>query len=95
MPIRDKKEGFTPAPYTVICHALLTKENGNHDDYVGKYMTHRVGVAHSVKECRELIAADLVAMRDTLGGVLPGVSTKGRSYEIFHAEWTSVPLNQN
>lgn len=92
MPIRDKKEGFTPAPYTVICHALLTKENGNHDDYVGKYLTHRVGVAHSVEECKQLISDDLRAMADTLGGLLQGASTKGREYEVFKATWEKISL---
>lgn len=90
MALRDKAEGFTPAPYTVICHALLTKENGNHPDNIGKYLTHRVGVAGSVEDCKKLIEGDLRAMGDTLGGLISAASTKGRSYQIFHAEWTEV-----
>lgn len=90
--IRDTKEGFVPSTYLVICHALMTKENGHDGDYVGKYNTHRVGAAPTIKACKELIDDDLKAMSDTMGGIFSPVSTKGRSYQVFKATWEEISI---
>lgn len=50
----------------------------NVDVYVG-----RVGVTNDPKKIAGIIADDIVAMRDTFGGLIEPTSTKGRTYRVF------------
>lgn len=57
---------------------------------ISEAFTGRVGTCATEAEIAGLIAKDKRAMADTFGGLIDGVSTKGRVYRAFRAEWTEV-----
>jgi hypothetical protein len=54
--------------------------------------TSRVGTCGTEAEIAPMIAKDLRAMGDTFGGLIEPVSTKGRRYRAFRAEWSEIAV---
>jgi hypothetical protein len=59
--------------------------------FTGEY-TARIGACNNETEIMPMIKKDLQAMGDTLGGLIEPVSTKGRRYRAFRAEWSEVKI---
>lgn len=59
--------------------------------FTGEY-TARVGACNDEAEIKTLIKKDLDAMGDTLGGLIEPVSTKGRRYRAFRAQWSEIKI---
>lgn len=76
-----------PRAIYVVVDIPATKENR-----ISKPFTAKVGWCNDPSEIKALIAEDIKAMGDTLGGLLPAVSTKGRKYRAFKAEWTELKI---
>ena len=76
-----------PRSIYVVVDIPATKANG-----LKKPFTARVGWCNEHSEIQALISNDTKEMGDTLGGLIPAVSTKGRKYRAFQAEWTELKL---
>jgi len=75
-----------PRSIYVVVDIPANKTNGI------KPFTARVGWCNEPSEIQALINNDIKEMGDTLGGLIPAVSTKGRKYRAFQAEWTELKL---
>jgi len=76
-----------PSRYTVTVTVPPRTEGGEH--YTG-----RVGVTDDKSKIAGMIADDIVAMRDTFGGLIEPTSTSGRVYRVFEAKWTELDTMQ-
>ena len=59
---------------------------------ISKPYTGRVGTCSDEAGVAKIIADDRRAMGETFGGLIAPVSTKGRTYRAFRAEWTEIKL---
>lgn len=83
-----KKGPFTKPP---AIHVYVTVRP-NATNGISEAFTSRIGTCSDEKEVAGIIASDLRAMGDTFGGFMEPVSTNGRSYRAFRAEWSEIKL---
>lgn len=84
-----KQEPFTkPGDFLVVVTIAEYPNCG----FQGTF-TIRVGAAKTIEGAQQLIADDRKAMGDTYGGLIPAVSTKGRTYRVFQSKgWDEVSV---
>jgi hypothetical protein len=78
---------FVPKPYVVYVTITPTKANG-----LRETMTSRVGPAASIDDAKRIIASDKKAMTETYGNMIEPPGIKGRTYQIFEANWNDVTV---
>jgi hypothetical protein len=78
---------FVPKPYMVYVTITPTRANG-----LTKTITSRVGPANSIDDANRLIADDKKEMGETYGGMIEAPGVKGRTYQIFRANWEDVTV---
>lgn len=78
---------FVPKPYAVYVTITPTKANG-----IKETMFARVGMAKDVADAKSIIARDKKEMGETYGGMIEAPGVKGRSYQIFKANWQEVAV---
>lgn len=76
---------FMPKPYMVYVTITPTKSN-----MLRETMFSRVGPAASIDDAKRLIASDKEAMTETYGNMIEAPGVKGRTYQIFKANWEAV-----
>jgi hypothetical protein len=74
-----------PGEFTVVCRSGPIEPHGQR-------VWMRVANCNTLEDARQAITRDLEALADTLGGLMTPVSSAGREYAIWKANWERVPL---